>query len=214
MFGDKREKLIKKLISSGYIHSDEVIEAFRQIPRENFVPEDHKLFSYSDTPLRIGKEQTISAPHMVGMMLELLELEKGDKVLEVGAGSGYHAAMAAHIIGEGGHVYTIEYIEELASRARANIESIGFQNRITVINADGSKGLPEHAPYDRIMVACGAPDVPQPLMDQLKEGGIIILPVGSGYYQKLIRVRKMDGKFIKEDHGGCAFVPMVGEYGV
>ncbi len=214
MFGDKKERLIKKLVSSGYIHTDEVIEAFRQIPRENFIPEEHRPFSYSDTPLRIGKEQTISAPHMVGLMLELLELKKGNRVLEVGAGSGYHAAMAAHIIGKQGHVYTIEYILELASRAMANVKSIGFNSRITVINADGSKGLPEYAPYDRIMVACGAPDVPQPLMAQLKEGGIMILPVGSGYYQKLVRVRKVDGKLIREDHGGCAFVPMVGEHGI
>ena len=214
MFGDKKERLIKKLVSSGYIHTDEVIEAFRQIPRENFIPDEHRPFSYSDTPLRIGKEQTISAPHMVGMMLELLELEKGGKVLEVGAGSGYHAAMAAHVIGEEGHVYTIEYLQDLAERAVVNIDSIGFKDRITVINADGSKGLPEYAPFDRIMVACGAPEVPRPLIEQLKEGGIMILPVGGGYYQKLIRVRKVDGKVVKEDHGGCAFVPMVGEYGV
>lgn len=214
MFDDKKKKLIDRLKSSGYIHSDEVIEAFLNVPRENFVPDELKDYSYSDTPLRIAKEQTISAPHMVGMMLELLELKKGEKVLEVGAGSGYHAAMAAYMIGDDGHVYTIEYIKELAHIAEENIKSTGLDSRITVIHGDGSKGLEEHAPYDKIMVACGAPGIPRPLIDQLKEGGIMILPVGGGYYQDLVRVIKDQGKITKEKHGGCAFVPMVGEHGI
>ncbi len=214
MLDEKKKRLIKSLRSQGYVSSERVIEAFLQIPRENFVPDEFKPFSYSDTPLRIGNDQTISAPHMVGMMLEMLELSGGEKILEIGAGSGYHASMAAHAIGEHGHVYTIEYIEELSKIAIANIKSIGLDNRITVINADGSKGLEEHAPYDRIMVACGAPKVPQPLIDQLKDEGIMVIPIGSGYYQDLVRLVKKDGKVTEESKGGCAFVPMRGEHGV
>ncbi len=214
MLEEKKKRLIDKLSSQEYIKSERVIKAFHGIPRENFVPDELKSFSYSDTPLKIGNDQTISAPHMVGMMLELLELSGGEKILEVGAGSGYHASMAAYAIGERGHVYTIEYIEELSKIAIANIKSVGLADRITVINADGSKGLEEHAPYDRIMVACGAPKVPQPLIDQLKDGGIMVIPVGSGYYQDLVRLIKKDGKVMEESKGGCAFVPMRGEHGI
>lgn len=214
MFASKKKQLIDKLIRGGYIKNKDVINAMEQIPREIFVPDEFKDFSYSDTPLRIGAGQTISAPHMVGMMLELMELKKGDKVLEVGGGSGYHASIAAAIVGDQGHVYSVEIIEELATKAEINIKNAGMQDRVSVVLGDGSKGLEEHSPFDKIMVACGAPSIPEPLIDQLKEGGIMILPVGGGYYQTLVRViKKPGGEIIKEDHGGCAFVPMVGEHG-
>lgn len=214
MFAAKKKQLIDKLIKGGYIKNKDVISAMEQIPREVFVPDEFKDFSYSDTPLRIGTGQTISAPHMVGMMLELIELKKGDKVLEVGGGSGYHASIAAAIVGDEGHVYSVEIIEELAIKAEINIKNAGMQDRVSVVLGDGSKGLEEHSPFDKIMVACGAPSIPRPLIDQLKDGGIMILPVGGGYYQTLVRViKKPGGEIIKEDHGGCAFVPMVGEYG-
>ena len=214
MFEEKKDRLIKNLIAKGYISNKEVIRAMKRVPREIFIPEDQRQFAYSDTPLRIGDGQTISAPHMVGMMLELLELKVGHKVLEIGGGSGYHAAMAASIIGHDGHVYTVEVIEDLAKKAEANIREAGLIGRASVIHADGSKGLKRFAPFDRIMVACGAPSIPGPLVDQLKEGGIMILPIGSEHYQNLIRViKKPGGAVISENHGGCAFVPMIGEFG-
>lgn len=214
MFEEKKERLIESLITKGYISSREVIRAFRKVPRELFIPEDMRQYSYSDTPLKIGDGQTISAPHMVGMMLEILELRVGHKVLEIGGGSGYHAAMAACMVGMDGHVYTVEVIESLAKKAEENIKAAGFIGRVSVIHGDGSKGLQRFAPYDRIMCACGAPSIPEPLVHQLKPGGIMTLPVGSQHYQNLIEVRKDEkGNPTTKNHGGCAFVPMVGELG-
>ena len=214
MLEDKKKRLIEGLISRGYISSQNVIGAMSAVPREIFLPEDQRQFAYSDTPLRIGEGQTISAPHMVGLMLELLELKKGHKVLEVGGGSGYHAAMAASIVGNEGQVYSVELKKELAERGEANIRKAGLLGSVSVILGDGSKGLKMFAPFDRIMTACGAPSVPQPLLDQLKEGGIMVLPIGGEHYQNLIRViKKPGGEIISENHGGCAFVPMLGEHG-
>ncbi len=211
---EKKRKLIQGLIDRGFISSSEVIGAMEMVQREIFVPDDQRQYSYSDTPLRIGEGQTISAPHMVGMMLELLELKKGMKVLEVGGGSGYHATMVAAIVGSEGHVYTIERIKELAVRAEANIKKAGMMGRVSVIHGDGSKGHRLFAPYDRIWTACGAPSVPLPLMAQLEEDGVIVIPIGGMHYQDLIKIiKRPGGKVIRESHGGCAFVPMLGEHG-
>ena len=214
MHSDERKRMVDKLVNSGYVRSEQVVKAMETIPRHIFVPENYRQFSYSDTPLQIGEGQTISAPHMVGMMLELLELEKGHKVLEVGCGSGYHAALAGYLVGSEGHVYTIEIIEDLAKRAQENINAVGLHDRITILWQDGSKGLPEHAPFDRIMAACSAPAIPEPLVRQLKDPGIMVIPVGSGYYQYLYLVRKERGKITKKERGGVAFVPMRGEFGM
>ncbi|HDD57373.1 MAG TPA: protein-L-isoaspartate O-methyltransferase [Thermoplasmatales archaeon] len=207
----QRKLLIDRLVEHGYIKSEKVKKALLSVPRELFVSDDLKDYAYADTPLEIGNGQTISAPHMVAIMCETLDLKEGQKVLEIGSGSGYHAAVVAKIIGEKGHVYSIERITELAERARENLKRAGIDN-VTVITGDGSLGLPEYAPYDRIYVTCAAPSIPEPLKEQLMEGGIIVIPVGR-MFSTLTRGVKIKGKLKTEDLGGCAFVPLVGKYG-
>jgi protein-L-isoaspartate(D-aspartate) O-methyltransferase len=190
--------------------SDRVILAMSRVPRDVFVPDAFRSRAYDDTPLFIGGGQTISAPHMVAIMCDLLDLQEGMKVLEVGGGSGYHAAVMADLVGAAGHIYSMERLPELAETARKNLEKSGFKN-VTVIVGDGSVGLVEHAPYDRISVAATAPEVPEPLKQQLKPGGKMILPVGRGY-QELILVTRKNG-FAVEEKMGVAFVPLIGEKG-
>ena len=211
----ERERLVRRLKLSGYIKTRSVEEAFLSIPREVFIPDNLKRSAYEDTPLPIGHMQTISAPSMIAIMLEALELERGHKVLEIGAGSGYHAALVAHIVGPEGHVYTIERIGELAEFARDNIRRVGLQDRVTVIVGDGSGGYKERAPYHRIYLTCAAPNVPRHMLDQVFDGGIILAPVGrSHWWQDLIRLRKLRGNDTEEENlGGCVFVPMIGKYG-
>jgi len=169
------------------------------IPRHVFVPEEMQRHAHADTPLNIGEGQTISAPHMVAMMLEILDFEKGMTVLEIGCGSGYHASLAAYIVGAAGHVFTIDIVENLTVKARSNIANVGLHDRIDVIHADGSAGLPKHAPFDRIMAACSAPEVPQPLVEQLADPGIAVIPVGTGYSQSLAIIRKKNGRVTREE---------------
>jgi len=210
-FEERRNELVKILKNLGRINTEEVEKAFLQTPRELFVPEKIKNYSYVDTPLEIGNGQTISAPHMVAIMAEAVKLKKGQKILEIGAGSGYHAAIIANIIGKEGQVYTIERIKELADRAIQNLKNAKIKNVIVEIG-DGSKGLPKYAPYDVIYVTCAAPDIPKPLIDQLKDSGQLLIPVGH-HLCKLLLIEKNKNKLIKEDLGGCAFVPLVGKYG-
>jgi len=154
-------------------------------------------------------------------MDEALELEVGHKVLEVGGGSGWHAATIAEIVAPSnaskekwGHVYTIERIPELAAFAKNNIENTGYQDRVTLIHSDGTVGYPEKAPYDRIFVAAAGPKVPKPLVEQLKDGGVLLVPVGGAqFYQTLVRIRKKDKKIIEENLGGVSFVPLIGKHG-
>jgi len=158
---------------------------------------------------------------MVCIMNEALELEVGHKVLEIGAGSGWHASTIAEIVAPShvpryrwGHVYTVEIIPELAALAKRNVEKAGFSERVTVIHGDGSVGYPEKAPYDRILVTAAAPSLPKPLAEQVKDGGQIVIPIGSiTFFQRLKRFRKVDGKILEEDLMGVAFVPLVGKYG-
>ncbi|RLF12954.1 MAG: protein-L-isoaspartate O-methyltransferase, partial [Thermoprotei archaeon] len=174
-------------------------------------PQGLREYAYHDTPLEIGHGQTISAPHMVALMCEELELERGLKVLEVGAGSGYHSAVISRIIGEEGMVYSIERIPDLVEFARGNLERAGIRN-VEVVEGDGSMGLPEHAPYDRILVTCSAPDIPDPLVEQLKDGGIILIPVGRTF-SVLVKGLKRGNKVVRKEICGCAFVPLIGKYG-
>lgn len=158
---------------------------------------------------------------MVSIMNEALQLEVGNKVCEVGAGSGWHAATIAELVApsgaprsEYGHVCTIEIVQGLADFARKNIMKAGYGDRVTIINGDGSLGFPEKAPYDRILVTAAAPDIPKPLIDQLKSGGIMLIPVGSAsLFQNLLKITKTDGKIKQENLGGVAFVPLTGKYG-
>jgi protein-L-isoaspartate(D-aspartate) O-methyltransferase len=215
------EQLIQNLKAEGILQSPNVIRAMRLVSREPFLPESMKSSYAVDSPLPIGWGQTASAPHMVSIMNEALQLEVGHTVLEVGAGSGWHAATIAEIIApcdspkeKWGHVYSVEILPSLADCARTNIERAGYGDRVTVINSDGSQGYQQEAPYDRILVTAAAPNIPKPLTEQLKPNGILILPVGGAfYYQTLIRVTKTDSRFIEENLGGVAFVPLTGKYG-
>ncbi|MHC1687232.1 MAG: protein-L-isoaspartate O-methyltransferase [Methanothrix sp.] len=190
--------------------SERVIRAMSRVPREHFVPQAYLSRAYDDTPLFIGAGQTISAPHMVAIMCDLLDLQEGMKVLEVGGGSGYHAAVMAGLVGPSGHVYSIERLPELANQAQENLAKAGIEN-VAMIVGDGSIGLAIHAPYDRISVAATAPEVPEPLKQQLKPGGKMVLPVGRGY-QELVLVTRKNG-FAIEEKMGVAFVPLIGEKG-
>jgi protein-L-isoaspartate(D-aspartate) O-methyltransferase len=216
------EKLIDNLIKQGILRTPKVIKAMQIVPRAKFLPVDSQAYSATDTPLPIGYGQTISAPHMVAIMNEALDLQTGQKILEIGAGSGWHAATVAEIVApkqaprsEWGRVYTVEINSNLAEVARKNIMNTGYGDRVTIIVGDGSKGYSEKAPYDRIFVAAAAPEIPKPLVDQLKAGGVMLIPVGSpSLFQTLLKVTKgTDGKLKDESLGGVAFVPLIGEYG-
>lgn len=216
------EKLIDSLSRQGLLRTPKVTKAMRAVPRARFLSPDSRSHSAIDTPLPIGYGQTVSAPHMVAIMNEALQLETGQKILEIGAGSGWHAATIAEIVApresprtEWGHIFTMEILQSLADMARKNIMNAGYSDRITIIVGDGSKGYLERAPYDRIFVAAAAPDIPKPLVDQLKPGGIMLIPVGSiSLFQTLLRITKAnDGKLEEESFGSVAFVPLVGEHG-
>ncbi len=210
------------LVREGVLRSPNIIRAMKQVPRALFLPERSVEYASVDAPLPIGKGQTVSAPHMVAIMNEALELELGHRVLEVGAGCGWHSATIAEIVApkeasrsERGHVYTVEIVAELAQNARENIIHHGFGDRVTVIHADGSLGHPDQSPYDRVLVTAAAPDVPPPLLEQLRIGGALVIPVGNvALFQSLIRVRKgADGCLSRENLGGVAFVPLTGRFG-
>jgi len=216
---EERKKLvIDELISLGYLRKEKVIRALLRVPREAFLPPHLREYAYSDTPFPIGCGQTISAIHMVAIMTEELDPEPGNKVLEVGTGSGYQAAVLAEIVarsdpGKRGHVYTIERIPELAEYARRNLEATGYSEYVTVVVGDGTMGLPDKAPFDRIIVTAAAPEVPPPLLEQLADGGRLVIPVGDLYLQQLVIIEKHGGKLTKRYGIECVFVPLIGKYG-
>ncbi len=189
---------------------ERVLQAMMKVKRELFVPGKCKSMAYADMPLPIGHGQTISAPHMVAIMAQLLDLREGMKVLDVGTGSGYHAAVMAKLVGSTGYIYSVEIIPELVKMARENLKATGIGN-VTVVQGDGSLGLPEYAPYDRINIAASAPEVPKPLVDQLAKGGKMAVPLGS-YYQELVLVTKENGITVQKLMA-VAFVPLVGRFG-
>ncbi|WP_297549551.1 protein-L-isoaspartate(D-aspartate) O-methyltransferase [Thermococcus sp.] len=205
-------KTVEDLVREGIIRSEAVRQAFLKFPRYLFVEEGYRKYAHLDEPLPIPAGQTISAPHMVAIMLELAELRPGMNVLEIGTGSGWNAALIAELVKR--DVYTIERIPELVEFARRNLERAGVKN-VHVILGDGTLGFPPKAPYDRIIVTAGAPDIPKPLVEQLKPGGKLIIPVGSYHlWQDLLEViKREDGSIKVKNHGGVAFVPLIGEYG-
>ena len=210
MYEEKRKALVRHLLRAGYISKPDVVRAMEKVPRHLFVPESMQKYAYEDCPLGVGLGQTISAPHMVGIMVEKLDIKKDQKILEIGTGLGYHAAVVSFILSGSGHVYTVERYPELAESAKENLKN--YQN-ITVIVGDGSKGLKEYAPYDRIFVTCAAPDIPELLIEQLDDNGKLLIPVGERFMQDLILLEKKDNKILKRNLGGCMFVPLIGEYG-
>lgn len=216
----ERKKLVDSLIQRGYLYSDSVIKAMMDVPRELFVPIGKEDYAYVDSPLGTYEGQTISAPHMNAMMCEYLDLKPGLKVLEIGTGSGYHAALCAYIVrnadenGSRGHVYTIERVEKLVEFARENLLKAGFNEDVTVILGDGTIGFPQNAPYDRILVTAAGPIIPEPLIDQLKIGGKICIPIGNKHDSQELIVAQKTEKGLKQTHKcGVIFVPLIGKYG-
>ncbi len=202
----KREQMVEYQIISRGVKDERVLKAMREVPRHEFVPDRVKTFAYEDHPLPIGENQTISQPYIVAFMTELLELKGNEKILELGSGSGYQAAILSRVSGE---VYTIEIIEPLAERARKTLEDLGFSN-VHVKRADGFNGWPEEAPFDRIIITFAVPEIPPPLIQQLAEGGILVAPEGD-WHQEIVILRKENGKIKKERSIPVRFVPMLRE---
>ncbi|SCG85282.1 protein-L-isoaspartate O-methyltransferase [Methanobacterium congolense] len=211
----RRDSLVDKLLNQGYIRTEKVKAAMLKVPREEFIPPENKPYAYADQPLPIGGGQTISAPHMVAIICEKLNLTEGMKVLEIGTGFGYNAAVVSELLGDDGHLFTVERLESLAKQARDNLKRTGYSDKVTVITGDGTLGYPEEAPYDRIYATASAPEIPEPLKEQLKIGGKLILPVGSiDYFQELVCVERISADEFKSRRlGGVVFVPMIGEHG-
>lgn len=203
--GLRKDMVDQQIIARG-ITDARVISALHKVPRHLFVPAPYSARAYTDGPLPIGAEQTISQPYIVALMSEELHLEPTDRVLEIGTGSGYQAAVLAEIVGE---VYTIEIIPMLGLRAEQLLKSLGYSN-IRVRIGDGYQGWPEHAPYDKIIVTCAPTRIPEPLVSQLKDGGLMVIPVGEAESQYLYRVKKRAGKAVTEDIIPVRFVPMTG----
>jgi protein-L-isoaspartate(D-aspartate) O-methyltransferase len=216
----QKETTLQRLLASGTVTQDAVLRAFREVPREKFVRDHHFRDAYVDTPLPIGEGQTISAIHMCLIYLELLDLHEGLRVLEIGGGSGYHAALVAEMVApkgaeKPGHVYTVERRPNLVEFAKENLKKSGYSDRVTVILADGTLGYREKAPYDRIMVAAAAPRIPDPLIEQLAIEGKMLIPVGRNHFwQELMLVtKKKAGKIESRRTMAVAFVPLIGEEG-
>lgn len=202
----QREAMVEELVRAGYISDPAVIAAMRAVPRHEFVPEEYRRFAYLDTPLPIGYDQTISAPGIVGMMTQALHPKPSDRVLEIGTGSGYQAAVLARLVA---HVYTIEIIEPLATAAAERLRRLGFEN-VTVKAGDGYQGWAEHAPFDAIIVTCAPTDVPAALVRDLKFGGLMCIPVGEqGQVQKLLLIEKTEQGLEQTELADVVFVPMV-----
>ncbi|MFP3283221.1 MAG: protein-L-isoaspartate(D-aspartate) O-methyltransferase [Nitrososphaeria archaeon] len=212
-----RRELVEDLIRRGVIKSATVAEAMLKVPRELFVWPGTEERAYDDIPLPLGNTgQTISAPHMVAVMLEELDVMRGHAVLEVGAGSGYNAALLAELVGPDGRVVSVERMPELVDFARSNLTRAGYSDRVDVVLGDGSLGYPPGYAgplYDRITITAAAPHVPKYALSQLKDGGVLLVPIGPQGYQVLTRVRKAGGSFTSEELLGCVFVPLVGEDG-
>ncbi|MFB6254442.1 MAG: protein-L-isoaspartate(D-aspartate) O-methyltransferase [Halobacteriaceae archaeon] len=206
-FEEKRDKLIQRLERRDI--SEHVLTAMRAVPRHKFVPENQQEHAYQDRPLSIGEGQTISAPHMVAEMVDLLELEDDTKVLEIGTGCGYHAAVTAEVVGAD-NVYSVEYSDTLATEAKERLSNLGYAE-ISIRQGDGHQGWEEHAPYDRVYLTCAASSIPQLIVDQLRVGGIFLGPIGT-YRQELVRGEKHDdGRLEQSTHGYVRFVQMKGE---
>lgn len=195
------------------VADERVVQAFLKVPREYFVPDELKEMAYEDCPLPIMCGKTISQPTTIIVMVGALELKEGEKVLEVGTGSGYHAALMATIVGSEGKVITLEVVPELVNFSKANLKEAGVAN-VTVVEEDGSQGYEKEAPFDKIVVTAACPDVPMPLLKQLKLGGILVAPVGGLHGQEMVKLRKTgEESYQKESLGEFMFLPLVGKHG-
>lgn len=210
-FAAQRQLMVTHHLAGRGVRSPLVLEAMAAVPREAFLPSHLRAYAYEDAPLPIGEAQTISQPYIVAFMIEALGLTGGERVLEIGAGSGYAAAVLSRIAAE---VYTVERIGALAATASERLESLGYHN-VHVLHGDGTLGWPEHAPYDAIVVAAGGPEPPPSLMHQLKIGGRLVIPIGKDQYvQELVRITRVDrDEYASEEIADVRFVPLLGKEG-
>ncbi|MCK4462691.1 MAG: protein-L-isoaspartate(D-aspartate) O-methyltransferase [Candidatus Omnitrophica bacterium] len=204
-----RQRMVDEQLIPRGISDRAVLSVFRKVPRHEFVPQDYMDSAYDDHPLPIGGGQTISQPYMVALMTEQLNLKGGEKILEIGAGSGYQAAILAEIASE---VYTVERIETLAEKCDTALKNLGYKN-IKVVVSDGTLGYEGAAPYDGIIVTCGAPEIPSSYIEQLKIGGILVIPIGSQFSQVLTVIKKTKEGIETKEVCGCVFVPLIGKDG-
>lgn len=207
-FKAARIRMVQTQIAARGISDPEILRAFETVPRHEFVPEAHREEAYRDAPLPIGEGQTISQPYMVASMTHAVHISKGLRVLEIGTGSGYQAAILAEL---GARVISVERLPRLAEKADAVLKSLGYEVEIRV--GDGTLGLPDAAPFDRIIVTAGAPALPSPLPDQISEGGRIVIPIEEAYCQVLCVFEKIEGVIREERHERCTFVPLIGRHG-
>ncbi|MFP4444757.1 MAG: protein-L-isoaspartate(D-aspartate) O-methyltransferase [Desulfosudaceae bacterium] len=208
-FVQEKEEMIQSQLMNRGITDPAVLRAFRAVDRHRYVPEKWRHLAYADRPLPIGHDQTISQPYIVAFMTQAMDLAKTDRVLEIGTGSGFQAAILAEIVDQ---VYTIEIIPELGQRAQQTLSRDGYDN-IAVRIGDGYQGWPEKAPFDAILVTCSPTDIPDPLKEQLTEGGTMIIPVGRAWHQQLILLQKEQGRLVEKKSLPVRFVPMVDEEG-
>jgi len=205
----ERLRMVEEQVVSRGVKDERVLDAMRKVPREEFLPEAIRGMAYADNAIPLGEGQTISQPFMVALMSELLELTGTERVLEIGTGSGYQAAVLAELCGK---VYTVERIKLLADRARATLDRLGYRS-VAIKVYDGTYGWKEMAPFDAIMVTAGSPDVPAPLLDQLKDGGRMVIPVGERYSQTLLKIVKTPEGAVTQRSIPCVFVPLIGNHG-
>jgi len=208
-YAKAREKMVRQQIAGRGIHDERVLEAMRSVPRHLFVPEHSRSLAYHDGPLAIGQGQTISQPYIVALMTESLMLKGHQRALEVGTGSGYQAAILSRLVSQ---VYTVERIPELADRAMTLFRQLGYDNIQSRVS-NGTLGWPEQAPYEAIIVTAASPDIPEPLTDQLAEGGRLVAPIGGTWSQALVRVEKKGGRLRRQELTSVAFVPLIGKHG-
>jgi protein-L-isoaspartate(D-aspartate) O-methyltransferase len=206
---DERKAMVERQIAARGINDPRILKAMQEIPRHLFIPPPYDSAAYEDNPVPIGNSQTISQPYIVAVMTELLHPKATDNILEIGAGSGYQAAVLSRLVRR---LTTIERIKTVAGMARRNLKSIGIDN-VVVIEGDGTLGYPDNAPYNGIIITAATPDVPLPLIEQLADGGTLVAPVGDRDLQDLITIHKQAQTITRRSHGGVRFVPLIGEHG-
>ncbi|MFP8954653.1 protein-L-isoaspartate(D-aspartate) O-methyltransferase [Natrialbaceae archaeon A-arb3/5] len=205
-YGEARERMVRTVASR--VSDERVLDALAAVPRHRFVPPDRRGDAYQDRPLPIGDGQTISAPHMVAIMADRLALKPGESVLEIGTGCGYHAAVTAELVGAE-NVYSVEYGADLAEQARGRLAETGY-GEVAVRVGDGREGWPEHAPYDAAYATCATPELPDPVVEQVRPGGELLAPVGTGRQTLVAATKREDGSLDRRDRGGVRFVQMRG----
>ena len=212
-FEDQRKIMIRSQIEARGIHTKKILDVFLKIKRHLFVPIENRHLAYNDSPLSIGKGQTISQPYIVALMMDLIDIQPEDKILEIGTGSGYQTALIAELAME---VYTVERIGILSEEAKQILSEMVYKNIFYKIG-DGSqgwkKGFPKCDEFDKIIVSAAAPEIPRSLLKQLAVGGMLIIPTGNRFYQELLVVERKEKGYVQKNHGGCAFVPLIGKEG-